>query len=93
MDTKKLANILFVGGLILVIAAFFWWRYFYSDITKELGEKLSDAFSCLYSSDGACGLAAGIAQFAGKTPYSPIVFWVGAVSFSIGSLMKATLKS
>ena len=92
MDIKKLANILFISGVILVIAALFWWGSFYGDIMKGLGGKLSDAFSCLYSSEGACGLAAGIAQFAGKTPYNPAVFWVGAVSFATGSLMKATLK-
>ena len=93
MDTRKLANILLVGGLILLLAALFWWGSFYGDIMKGLGGKLSDALGCLYSSDGACGLATGIAQFAGKTPYSPALFWVGTVCFSIGALMKATLKS
>lgn len=93
MDTKKLAHIFFVGGLILVIAAFFWWGAFYGQIMKELGGKLFDAFSCLYSSGGGCGFAAGLAQFFGKTPYNPTVFWIGTVSFAIGGLMKATLKS
>ncbi|MBI5437675.1 MAG: hypothetical protein HY936_01755 [Nitrosomonadales bacterium] len=37
-------------------------------------------------------MAIGIAQMAGKTPYSPFVFWIGAVGLSVGGLMKATLK-
>jgi len=92
MDTKKLAHILFVGGIIFLVAALLWWAMFYGGIVKELGGKLSDAFSCLYSSGGACGMAAGIAQMIGKTPYSPFVFWIGAVSITVGGLMKATLK-
>jgi hypothetical protein len=92
MDTKKLANMLFNGGIILLVAALLWWATFYGGIVKQLGGTLSDAFSCLYSSGGSCGLAAGIAQMLGKTPYSPFIFWIGALGFAVGGLMKATLK-
>jgi hypothetical protein len=92
MDTKKLAHILFIGGIVTLIAALLWWAAFYGQIVKELGGNLSDAFSCLYSSGGACGMAAGIAQMIGKTPYSPFVFWIGAVGLAVGGLMKVTLK-
>lgn len=92
MDIKKFAHILFIGGIFLLVAALLWWAIFYSAIVKDLGGNLSDAFSCLYSSDGACGMAIGIAQMVGKTPYSPFVFWIGAVGLSVGGLMKATLK-
>lgn len=87
-----MANILFVSGIVLIIAALLWWAAFYGNIVKELGGELSDAFSCLYSGDGACGLAAGIAQMVGKTPYSPFIFWSGALSLTVGGLMKAVLK-
>lgn len=93
MDTKKLAHILYTGGMILLFTALFWWANFYSPIVKGLGGNLSDAFSCLYSSGGACGIVGNISQMTGKTPYSPYVFWIGALGVAVGGLMKATFKS
>lgn len=92
MDIKKLANIIFNGGIVFLFAAFLWWATFYGAIVKELNGNLSDAFSCFYSSGGVCGIAIGLAQMVGKTPYSPSVFWIGAVGLIIGGLMRSTLK-
>jgi hypothetical protein len=92
MDVKKLAKILVSGGLVAVIAAIIWWASFYGPIVKHLGGNLSSAYSCIYSSGGGCSIASDIAQFVGKTPYSPVLFWVGVVSCGVGVLIKSTLK-
>lgn len=92
MDKEKLADILFIGGLFVLCIAVLWWGNFYGEIMRGLGGKVSDAFSCLYTSGGACRFASGVAQFVGKTPYNPLVFWIGTVSTCVGGLMKATSK-
>lgn len=93
MDIKKLAGILVLAGVIAVIAALLWWNSFYGPIVGHMGRHLSDAYRCIYSSSGRCGFASGISQFVGKTPYNPILFWIGVVSLAAGALMRASVKS
>lgn len=92
MDLKKLAQILISVGIYAVIAAFLWWMLFYGLIMKDLGGHLSSAYSCIYSSSGGCGIASGVAQLAGKIPYDPVLFWIGAASLAAGVLIRATMK-
>lgn len=92
MDVKKLAHSLIVAGLIAVIAALIWWNSFYAPIAHQLGRPLSDAYRCIYSSGGRCGLASGISQFIGKTPYDPVLFWVGVVCCAVGALFRVSVK-
>ena len=92
MNFKKLANLLLLAGIVLLAVALIWWANFYGPIMNELHSKLSKALDCLYSSGGACGLAAGISQIFGKTPYNPVVFWIGAGAAAAGVLMRMTLK-
>ena len=92
MDVKKLAHTLVFVGLVAIMLSFFWWASFYGPIMKDLGGDLSSASSCIYSSSGGCSIASGVAQMVGKTPYNPILFWVGIVCLSVGVLVRITLK-
>lgn len=92
MDAKRLANILLLLGLATLGGAVLWWASFYGGITRELHASLSDASGCLYSSSGLCALAEGVAQLVGKTPYNPMLFWVGVVSSVAGSVLRLSLK-
>jgi hypothetical protein len=93
VDYKKLANILFYGGLILLFSALIWWWRFYGPMTKDGGAKLGDMLGCLYSNSGLCGLATGLSQLTGQTAYEPKLFWVGLVAAVVGGILKATRKS
>lgn len=92
MDVKKLSEILMAIGGFLILCAFLWWSSFYGKITKEIGASLGDAVKCLYSSKGECGVASGIAQFAGVTPYNPAVFWIGIAILSAGIILFFSTK-
>lgn len=76
MDFRKLSNIVLgIGGLGLIVAVG-WWYTFYADIVGSSRglSTMSDALKCLYSDAGGCGVVAGIANLAGRTPYNPTVF-------------------
>ncbi|MES2072253.1 MAG: hypothetical protein V4488_17990 [Pseudomonadota bacterium] len=90
MDIQKLANALLLAGALMLAAALAWWIYFFRPIVDQLGIKLSDAGNCLYSMDGPCGMANGIAKFLGKTPYSPYAFWAGIAALVVGVLLKVS---
>ena len=88
MNSKKLANNLLILGIVLLIAAVCWWVSFYGPIAHKLGTSLMRADSCLYSNGGMCGVATGIAQLAGETPYNPIVCWIGAAFTAVGAVLR-----
>ncbi len=92
MDAKKLGTSLFILGIVLLIAAVFWWMSFYSPIVEQLHTDLKHASSCLYSNDGVCAIATGLSQFAGKSAYSPVVLWLGALLTVVGGLMRVSAK-
>jgi hypothetical protein len=96
MDIRKLANILFIGGMILVVVALGWWSLFFGEIARQMGNSLSDVFECLYSNEGRCGLIIGYARMKDLTvfgpSYSPFVFWIGAVGMIVGGIMHASMK-
>ncbi|HTD04321.1 hypothetical protein [Undibacterium sp.] len=89
MNIQKLANALLFAGILLLAAALAWWLSFFQPIVSQLGIKLSNASSCLYSLDGPCGAAHGIAQLLGKTPYSPYAFWIAIAALAAGILLRA----
>jgi len=88
MDAKKLGTSLILLGIVLMIAAVAWWWHFYAPLADALHTDLGHASSCLYSNGGVCSLASAAAQLSGKTPYSPVLGWAGAVFAAIGILMK-----
>jgi len=92
MDIKKLTQILLAVGGVIIVIAIIWWASFYGGVTEEIGGNLGDAFKCLFSSGGECGFVSGLAQFAGVTPYNPIVFWIGVVILGVGLILKFSLK-
>lgn len=94
MDVRKLCSILLTLGAFMTLAALLWWALFYGSVVRELGKDASliDAVGCLYSSGGPCGFVAGLAQLGGKTPYSPMVFWIGVALLIVGVVMRLALK-
>jgi hypothetical protein len=100
VDVKRLGNVLLTGGVLLLVAAVLWWFAFYSSVVREMrrlsggqGEgSVLDALSCLYSSSGVCALVSGVAALAGKTPYEPMLFWIGLGVLVIGILLRVSAR-
>ena len=101
MDFKKLANILMIGGAVVLAGACIWWFAFYSSIMNELanapggraaGTSVFDAVSCLYSSSGVCSLISGVARMVGKSSYEPMVFWFGLAAVVAGGAIRVSVK-
>ena len=94
MDFRKLSSIVLGIGVLGVIASLAWWYSFYSNIVgKSRGlSSMSDAFACLYSGSGGCGMVSGISSIAGQTPYNPAWFWVSVVVLAVGVVLQVSLK-
>ena len=101
MDFKRLGGILIMGGLAVVAAAFAWWLSFYSSILGELsrapaappsGNSVFDLFSCFYSSRDVCGFIAGFARLVGRTPYEPMLLWLGLAGLVVGVAIRLAAK-
>ncbi|HEX8955269.1 MAG TPA: hypothetical protein VF798_03290 [Burkholderiaceae bacterium] len=93
MDAKKLGHNLILLGIVLIAAALYWWWSFYAPLAHKFGTDLSHATSCIYSNSGICAAVTGVSQFAGKTPYSPVLIWAGAACTALGILIRlARLK-
>ena len=101
MDFKRLATFLIVGGITVIAAAFAWWMTFYSSILRELarapgapasGNSVFDLFSCFYSSKDVCGFIAGFARVVGRTPYEPMVAWLGLAALVAGLALRVAAK-
>lgn len=88
MDAKKLGSSLVLLGVVLVAAALYWWWSFYAPLAQKFDTDLSHATSCIYSNGGICAAISGISQFAGKTPYSPVLIWAGAACAALGILIR-----
>ncbi len=88
MDVKKLGTSLILVGIVLLICAVYWWWTFYAPLAQKLDVDLSRASSCIYSNGGICSAVSGVAQLTGKTPYSPVLCWAGAIFAGLGILMK-----
>lgn len=91
MDMKKLSDILVGAGIFVTVGAIIWWCAFYSEVT---GEDIipASAFRCLYSSGGPCAIIIRVAHFTGKTPYNPVLFWIGILILGIGLIVKYSIK-
>lgn len=94
MDFKKLSSIVAGIGVVGVVVSVGWWYTFYADIVgKSRGlSSMSDALKCLYSDAGGCGMVAGITNLAGRTPYSPTVFWISVALLAVGVVLKFAVK-
>lgn len=101
MDFRKLGNILAVIGAAALVGAVAWWFVFYSNVVSELqnapggreaGAGIRDVWRCLYSSDGLCALISGGANLFGKTPYEPMLFWIGLVGLVVGVVVRLAAK-
>jgi hypothetical protein len=101
VDFRRLGNILAIGGVVVLIAAFAWWFAFYSSIMRELanapggrpeGNSVFDAISCLYSSTGVCTLISGVARLAGRSAYEPMVFWFGLAALVLGVVVRVSAR-
>lgn len=92
MNMKKFASLLLALGILLILAAVAWWAYFYQPLMQEVNKPLSDALTCLYRSDGTCAWVMSAANFLGKTPYEPVLLWVGVGTFVAGLLVRLSLK-
>ena len=101
MDLKRLGMFLIIGGVALIAAAFAWWMMFYSSILQELarapgapasGNSVFDLFSCFYSSRDVCGFISGFARMLGRTPYEPMVLWLGLAGLVAGAAIRFAAK-
>ena len=101
MQLRRVGNYLTLAGLALTVVACGWWFAFYSTIMRELsrapnappgGNSVFDAISCLYSSKDVCALFAGAARFVGKTPYEPMLLWVGLAVLVLGVVVRLASK-
>lgn len=92
MDVRRFSGLLIALGLILVVGSAAWWWHFYAPLAHEADVSMERAVRCLYSSAGACGFVTGAAQFAGKTPYEPILLWIGGGAFLAGLLIRLSLR-
>jgi hypothetical protein len=101
MDLRRLGMFLMIGGIALIAAAFAWWMMFYSSILGELakapgapagGNSVFDLFSCFYSSRDVCGFIAGFARMMGRTPYEPMVLWLGLAGLAAGAAIRFAAK-
>lgn len=92
MDARKLSAVLLALGALVTSGALVWWASFYGPITKELQANLSNAISCLYSTGGACSFVGFFVHIAGKTPYTPTVFWIGIGLLACGGIVRFALK-
>jgi hypothetical protein len=100
VDFKRLGTILIIGGSAVTVAAFAWWLAFYSTIVNELSRapnaprttSVFDLASCLYSSRDVCGFIAGFARLLGKTPYEPMLLWLGLGVLVAGVVIRLAAK-
>ena len=100
MDFKRLGNLLMAAGAVVLAGALIWWFTFYSSLARDLSRatggqgdaSVLDAWTCLYSSSGACALVGGIASLAGRTVYEPMLFWFGLAGLVAGLVIRLAAK-
>lgn len=91
MDVSKFSRALVSLGAVLLVGSFIWWFSFWGDVARQLNRNVFEALDCLFLTSGKCGEIAGFASLAGKTAYTPIFFWIGAVLAAIGALMRRSV--
>jgi len=86
MVVPKLAKFLICAGGVIVTASVIWWASYYGALGRQLaglglnvvgGSGLNLVGACLFWSTYTCNLVNVAASFGGRTPYSPMVFWIG----------------
>jgi hypothetical protein len=101
VDFKRLGTILIIGGVAVIVAAVAWWFAFYSAIMSELsrapnappgGNSVFNVISCLYSSQDVCGFIAGFARLLGRTPYEPMLLWLGLGGLVVGVVVRLAAR-
>lgn len=76
---KSIPQLLTLLGLILLVVSVIWWQ-------QTFGIK-ADFVKCLALSDGICRVSS-IGKVFGGAGYNPLLFWVGAVCFVGGIVLK-----
>lgn len=102
MDGKRLASALIDFGLLIMTCAAVWWAYFYYKVFDQLYDlsayssddivaSYKEVLPCLFANTGGCGVVSGLASFGDWIPYSPITFWIGAVLFIVGIVVRSSV--
>ena len=86
MDVRIISAPLVGLGTAFFFGAILWWEAFYRAATNG---NPWQAIRCLYLVGGPCGVISGIAQIAGKIPYTPVVLWLGAAMLICGVVIEA----
>lgn len=89
MDLKKLANILMIGGALIIAIAFLWWGRYYGSVSNG---HFTSALKCIYSTNGMCGIADYVGGFVTAFPYSPVLFWIGITCLIFGFILGLSIK-
>jgi hypothetical protein len=94
MDQAKLARGLILSGIGGMIVCVLWWAIFYSNVAKQLSGRAQltgDVFQCLFVSTGPCGVVKSLAQWAGYTPYEPMLFWIAGAVCAVGIFIRMSI--
>jgi hypothetical protein len=81
-------------GLVVVGAAIAWWVLLFPTVVENTGLTLGQALPCIASNSDICSLAMAICggnHLLGIKHYSPDLFWVGAVLFSLSLIASSVL--
>ncbi|MBV8650754.1 MAG: hypothetical protein JO255_04755 [Alphaproteobacteria bacterium] len=88
----RIAWLTIAAGGVITLAAIGWWASFYGDVIRGNGHSsLANAFRCLYSTRGVCGVIPGMAHEAGRMAYSPTAFWFGVSLLLTGIALRLIL--
>ena len=101
MDFKRLGTFLIIGGVAVVAAAFAWWMTFYSSILRNwhgrrARRRAATACSTCSAASTAAGTCAGsslaLRAMVGRTPYEPMVLWLGLAGLVAGAAIRFAAK-
>jgi hypothetical protein len=89
---RELASKLRTVGILVALAAIGWWFAFFGQVAQMTGEKpevvFQNRYQCIVYTTTPCTIIYGVAQFAGYTPYSPILAWAGIGLFMLGVIFQ-----
>lgn len=89
MNTKSVGNSFLILGILLLVAALYWWATFYGPIVQHVGSSLTRVTSCIYLQSGICSFTRGVAEIVGQSnPYHPILCWAGGACVLVGLALR-----
>ena len=87
IDFMKVSRFLALGGLILVVVAFFWWlAYFQLNRLPTATEPAKLPWSCFISLPENCGAAQIVGATQGGLTYHPGLAWVAIAALMLGGI-------